>query len=118
MTHIDHLKLFVRKHWIIVSILVLAACAMLWMVISVALNFLYFNDPRNQDIALKGWMTPRYVVMSYDLPKPFVAEMLGLTSDDQRGMPMRDVAKQMGVTLEELTEIVRTSATAFREEQQ
>jgi len=109
-----HFRSFVRKHWLAVGCFVLFSLAALWFAFVFISDFLYFNDPRNQDAQLKGWMTPRYVVMTYDLPRPLVADILGLTSMDQRGMPMRDIAAEMGVTLEELTEIVRAAAADHR----
>jgi hypothetical protein len=108
------LWMFVRKNRLVVSVLVIATCALIWFGANMISNFLYFNDPRHQDLALKGWMTPKYIVLSYDLPRQNVADILGITSKDQRGTPMRDIAEGMGVTLDELTEIVRAAAAEYR----
>ena len=58
-------------------------------------------------------MTPRYVVMSYDLSRPMVLELLQLEPGERT--KMRDVAAGMGLTLDELTQIVRDAATRYRE---
>lgn len=109
-----HFKSFLRDNWIVAGLFVLSLVAIVWFTASSIGEFLYFNDPANKDVALKGWMTPKYIVLTYDLPRPLVADMLGLTSMDQRGTPMRDVATEMGVTLDELTDIVRAAAAAHR----
>ncbi|PUB13596.1 hypothetical protein [Yoonia sediminilitoris] len=118
MLNSPHLLSFLRQHWQIVGVIALASAAALWFAISVLLDFIYFNDPKNQDIALKPWMTPRYIVMSYDLPPEVVAELLDLTPQQDRRVPMRDIAEKMGITLDELTEIVRAAAAAYRAGQQ
>jgi hypothetical protein len=105
---------FLRKNWLIVVILVLAICAAGWFAIQMIMDFIYFHDPRNQDIILKEWMTPRYVVHSYDLPRATVAEILGLTQDGDRGRRLIDIANDMGLTMDELTQIVRDGAAQYR----
>ena len=105
---------FLRQNWIVVSILLVACAVAIWIGANVVLDFIYFNDPRHQDEILKGWMTPRYIVMSYDLPRGVVMDMLDIGSEDKHGMRLRDVAQNMGVTLEELTQIVRDGAAKYR----
>jgi len=109
---------FLRQNWPIIAVLMLALVAALWFGGLLVAEFVYFNDPRHQDSDLKAWMTPKYVVMSYDLPRQVVADALGLEGPDQRGMRMREIADQMGLTLSELTERVRASAAAFRAQSQ
>ena len=111
------LRHFLQKNWIVVAVLAATAFALLWFGFNIVSDFLYFNDPRHQDIALKGWMTPRYVVMSYDLPRGVVADVLGLTGPAQRGIVMRDIALQMGISLDALTQVVRDAAATYREGQ-
>ena len=107
---------FLRKHLGVFAVLIVTCLVGLWFVADMFMDFLYFNDPQHQDAALKPWMTPRYVVMSYDLPRAEVAEILGLTTEDQRGMTMRDIAVLNDMSLDELTEKVRTMAETYRSE--
>lgn len=51
-------------------------------------NAIYFNDPKHQDEVLKDWMTPRYIVLLYELHREIVASSLGLNEDD-RGKHLR-----------------------------
>lgn len=80
------------------------------------MDIIYFNDPRHQDQALKGWITPRYVSMSYELPKRVVDDVLGLERDEGRGKRLSDIAASLGVDLDELTQMVQAAAEDHRTE--
>jgi hypothetical protein len=107
---------FLRNHMGVVAILVIACAAGLWFAADIVSDFVYFNDPRHQDEALKPWMTPRYVGMSYDLPRDVVHDIFGLSDNGPRGMTMRNIAAEQGLSLHDLTEKVRTTANAYRTE--
>ncbi len=111
------IRQFAQQNWALLSVFLLALTVALWFGVQVFLQFLYFHDPRNQDVDLKGWMTPKYVVMTYDLPRPLVAEILGLTDPSQRGRPLRRIAADLGLSMEELTTRVRAEAAEYRETQ-
>jgi hypothetical protein len=107
---------FMRNHIGVFSVLVIACGFGLWFLVDIVADFIYFNDPRHQDEALKAWMTPRYVGMSYGLPRPVVGELFNLGSDTPRGTTMRMIAAEQNLTLDALTQIVRDAADAFRTE--
>ena len=57
----------------------------------------YWSDPahRNQNIA--GWMTPRYVGHSWQVPPEVIATALGLTQDGSgRRITLADIAESQG----------------------
>ncbi|MDD9922825.1 MAG: hypothetical protein OXQ92_11185 [Boseongicola sp.] len=105
---------FLRKNWLPTAVLVGACFLVIWFLTRAALDFVHFNDPKHQDADLKGWMTPRYIVRSYDLPRSLVFDTLGLQDPDRRGVPLRRIAEDMGLTLEELTDLVREVAEEHR----
>ncbi len=107
---------FLRQNWLLICLFGASFLLALWFAIHAALHALYFNDPRNVDDALKPWMTPRYVVMTYDLPRPFVMEVLALDPEADQGIRLGQIAKERGVSLEELTEVVRRAANGHRED--
>lgn len=104
---------FARKHWLAMAVFSAATLTCVWFAASFVLDLIYFNDPRHQDEALRAWMTPRYIVMSYDLPRPIVAEVLDLPPDGSR-LKMDTIAADLGLTLDELTERVRAAAELYR----
>ena len=107
---------FLRQNWLLVSVTVAVVIAVGWFGVQFLLDFLYFNDPRNVDGALKGWMTPRYIVLTYDLPRPFVRDLLELSAEGQGGIRLAIIAENLGLTFDELTTRVREAAAQYRAE--
>ncbi|RED11865.1 hypothetical protein [Pontivivens insulae] len=105
---------FLRSHWQAAVVIVIASVSAIFFAGQMIADLVYFRDDANRDRDLRGWMTPRYVVMSYDLPRPVVADLLGLADLSERNLQMREIADRMGITLEELTEIVREGAAEHR----
>ncbi len=112
----NKLGIFIRKNWLLVGLTLATLLVILWFGSRLVMDFIFFNDPRNVDVDLKGWMTPRFVVLTYDLPRDYVAEILELESED-RGKRLRHVADDLGLTLEELTQKVRDAAETYRASQ-
>ena len=105
---------FIRQNWVLVSVFLAAAAFALFMASRVFLDFLYFNDPQNVDVDLKPWMTPRFVVLTYDLPRPFVFELLSIDPNEDSGLRLRRIAERDGITMEELTARVREATARYR----
>ena len=108
------LRHFLKENWLLVSLTIVALAAIGWFGSRFLLDFLYFNDPRNVDVTLRGWMTPRYIVLTYDLPRPFVREVLELPTEGSGGQRLKFIADNLGLTMEELTEHVRDAAAQYR----
>ncbi|MEM7259428.1 MAG: hypothetical protein AAF404_18795 [Pseudomonadota bacterium] len=109
---------FIRKNLVLLAGFIVVLAVAIWFSVHVILHALYFNDPRNVDVDLRPWMTPRYIVLTYDLPRPFVLDMLELDPALDKGVRLGRIAQQRGVSMSDLTEQVRTAAAAYREEQQ
>lgn len=71
---------------------------------------IYFNDPDHQQETLEAWMTPRYLTLSYELPRPVVLDLLGIKEGDDHPRRLDRIAENLGISLEELTQIVRAKA--------
>jgi hypothetical protein len=109
------LSRFGRDNWLPLSVFAIAIAVALWFTIHVLMNVVYFNDPRNVDVELREWMTPRFIVMTYDLPKPIVFDFLGLHPGKDDNRPLWRVAEDLGLTMQELTARVRIRAEEYRE---
>ena len=61
-------------------------------------------------------MTPRYVALSYDLPRPVMMELLELEESSIGPRRLDRIAQNIGISLDELTERVRLAAIKHREQ--
>ena len=61
---------------------------------------LYWPDPEPHEQPVKGWMTPRYVAHSYDLPPGTVREALGLEALDGERRTLAEITETSSLTLE------------------
>ncbi|MCP1169090.1 hypothetical protein [Limimaricola litoreus] len=106
---------FLRRNRGPLALLLLAGAVAVWLAFRMVADFLYFHDPAHRDVELRGWMTPRYVVETYDLPPSLVSELLDLPAQGPRRRRMRRIAADLGLTLEELTDRVRAAAAEYRQ---
>lgn len=68
-----------------------------------------------EDAALAGWMTPRYVVQSWDVPPALVAETLGLERDGiGRRVTLEALAEARGVPPATLVEALEAAISTHR----
>lgn len=75
----------------------------------------YWMDPAHRDQTLEGWMTPRYVAQSYELPPEVTALAIGVPYPPQnRGQTLADIAENQGVTLTELQARIEAAARTHR----
>ncbi|MEL6425213.1 MAG: hypothetical protein AAFQ33_07130 [Pseudomonadota bacterium] len=109
---------FIKQNRLLVGLFLGSLAVALWFAFHAITDALYFNDRRNVDVDLQPWMTPRYVVLTYDLPRPVVIDLLELDPDHDRGLRLGHLARDRGITMEELTALVREAAAQYREGQQ
>ena len=62
----------------------------------------YWADPAHRGQPLEGWMTPRYVAHSYNLPHDVVREVLELDAEEGKRRTLADIADASDLTLEEM----------------
>lgn len=101
---------FLKNNWLPATVVALSLAALIYFASGFLLNLVYFNDPRHQNQALEAWMTPRYVVMSYDLPPRIIDEIMKLEPHIDKRKPLSDVASELNITLDELTAQVKAAA--------
>lgn len=76
---------------------------------------IYWADPAKQDQPLAGWMTPRYVARSYDVPPEVLIEaLLGDRRPPNERMSIDGIAADQGVDIDELQSRVDEAVAAFR----
>lgn len=109
---------FISQNRLLVLGFLVALITTLWFASHLVMDALYFSDPDHTDVDLRSWMTPRYIVLTYDLPRPFVLELLELDPQTDGGFRLGKLAEERNMTMEELTEFVRSAAATYREAQQ
>lgn len=112
------LRYFLEHHKMALFSTLLAFALVLFFGIKTGLNFLYFNDPAHRDEALKPWMTPRYIGMSYQLPPHIINQAMQLNPKDNRRLTVGEVATKQGVTLDELERRIRIAADNERQDRE
>ncbi|SMY06524.1 hypothetical protein [Flavimaricola marinus] len=79
----------------------------------------YFRDPAHREQTLESWMTPRYVGMSWGLPKEVIGPLMNLDPDHPRdGTPptLDEVTADLGISLEELQQRIEAAKTRIEAE--
>ena len=110
---IKALKYFWKEQPIALSVFVLALVCLLFFGVRFVDRFLYFHDPAHRNQALEPWMTPRYVGMSYNLPKEIMFDVMGPDETDGRRERVGEIAARMGISLDQLEERVRQAKVEF-----
>jgi hypothetical protein len=103
-------QFLLAQKWAVAGLLV-SLIATLVLATTKLADAIYFDDPEHQNQTLAAWMTPRYVALSYDLPRPVVFELLGIVPDTDHRRRLDHLAARLGISLEELTLKVRSAAT-------
>lgn len=73
---------------------------------------IYWADPAHHDQPLEGWMTPRYVAHSYDLPPELVREALELEPEIGKRRTLAEIARESNLTLDEIALRITKAAEA------
>jgi hypothetical protein len=102
-----------RRRWLLLGFVGALALALLFG-LRAALFMQDWTGEPDQDIA--GWMTPRYVAMSWDVPPEVVAESLGLARNGMgRRLTLDEIATARGVPVDQVAAELEAAIAAFRE---
>ena len=79
--------------------------------------WLYWRDPARQEQPIAGWMTPRYIAHSWDVPREVMETALGDLGPLSGGpRPLARLAADQGVPLEVLITRLETAIAVYRAE--
>lgn len=114
MNRATQVKTFARQNWMLISLFCGSLGVTGWFAFQFAASSSFLNDPRHKDGDLKDWMNPYFISMMYDLPKSFVLEVLDLDDDERGRKHLGEIARERGITMEEMTRSIREEASKFR----
>ncbi|MCK0170451.1 hypothetical protein MWU53_05205 [Aliiroseovarius sp. S1123] len=77
-------------------------------------NWVYWNDPAHIDQPIAGWMTPRYVAFSWDVPRPVMIDAIAMGDKNPEGRNLKRLAEAQGISLEELILRIETAIEEHR----
>jgi hypothetical protein len=89
-------------HRVLLIAFMLAVAAALFFSVRATLFLVYWSDPDHRDQPIEGWMTPRYVATSYDLPIEVVTDMLDIVPEAERRPTLEMLARRKGVPVDDL----------------
>lgn len=79
-------------------------------------QMIYWSDPAKLEQPLQGWMTPRYVARSYEVPPDVVQRAFDLERPTiPRRMSLETIAAQRGITLQEMQSKLDLAVAAWRD---
>nr|WP_321458409.1 hypothetical protein [uncultured Cohaesibacter sp.] len=111
-------RYFWKEQPVALSVFVLAVVLLLFFGVRFVDRFLYFHDPAHRNQSLEPWMTPRYVGMSYKLPRDVIFDVMELGETEGRRISVGEIAQRMGISLDELETRVRKAKLEFKAEKQ
>lgn len=78
-------------------------------------SFVYWQDAAHQFQPISGWMTPRYVAKSWQVPPEVVSGALGLEMSGGAGRsPLEQIAEARGVDVAAVIESLDAAIAAHR----
>jgi hypothetical protein len=104
--------LWARHRWLLLGFVATVALALFFTVRAVVFT-VYWSGHRDEAIA--GWMTPRYIAMSWEVPPQVIGEALGFAPDgDPRRMTIEEYARSNGLSVTDVAATLTVAIAAFR----
>ncbi|SEW05592.1 hypothetical protein SAMN04488515_0844 [Cognatiyoonia koreensis] len=116
---IDRIKRLWAHHRLLLLGFCVALAALGFFGVRTLSATLYWMDPAHQDQPIAGWMTPRYVARSYQLPPEVLGDALFLVKGDgPRRVSLDVIAAENNLTLDALQTRIDEAAAAWRAQNQ
>lgn len=108
-----------RRHPLLIAAFVLALAATVFFAVQSFRHAGGLGAPAAADEPIEGWMTPRYVALSWDVPREVVADALGLDLGRGTGpQSLEALAAARGLPVETVVATLEAAIEAHRAEAQ
>lgn len=112
---IARLKRAWSHHPVVTSGFLLAVAATIFFAIRSTVFMVYWADPVHQNRPIEGWMTPRYVVHSWQVEPDVLIGVIGDGPMPGKRQSFEDIARDRGISLDDL--IARITLTVQNAQQ-
>ena len=102
-----------RAHPLLASAFTLGLALTLFFTVRTVMFAIYWADPAHRDQALAGWMTPRYVAHSWDVPREVMAAVTGPLPEGGRPT-LQAIAADQNIPLSDLTARIKAAIADHR----
>ena len=107
--------LFLKRHALLGLAFALAFLLTLFFLVRLVVSTIVWSDPANLDQPIAGWMTPRYVVNSWQVTPEIVGAALGLEGVAAgRMITLEEIAARQGRPLEAVVSDLEAAIAAAR----
>jgi hypothetical protein len=100
-----------RRKWLLAGFVLTAALTAFFAVRAIMFA-VYWMDPERGHHPVEPWMTPRYIVRAYDIPREVLAETLNLEPGDSPKMPLDKLARERGTDVMPMVQAVQALVDA------
>jgi hypothetical protein len=104
-----------QEHRVLGAAFLFAFVVTSFFVIRSVIDMVYWADPKYQDRELELWMTPRYISMSYSLPREDILGALGVVEGElPRPMTLRRISDHTGVSIVQMKVSIEDTVAKYR----
>ena len=115
---IQRLKFAWSRHPILTIGFILALILTVLFAFRSTAFYFYWSDPEHFDQPVEGWMTPRYIVHSWQLTPEEVMDIIGDGPMPSKRHTLEEIAEDRGIPLETLIANLTKALEAHRSDQQ
>lgn len=106
--------LFTRRR---IAMIAFAIAGLLTVFFAVRLvtQAIYWNDPAHLDPEIANWMTPAYVGHAWKVPRPVIADAIGLPKEYRgKRLTLEEIAVELRIPFEKLKQQLDAAIAAHR----
>lgn len=92
----------IKAHPIAAPGFLLACVAVAFFAVQLLSGMMYWSDPEHREVTPQAWMTPRYIAHSWEMDPKDLGKALQMPKPAKERPTLSYIAKQRGITVEEV----------------
>ncbi|MBV7409900.1 hypothetical protein [Maritimibacter sp. DP1N21-5] len=102
-----------RRHPVLFPLFLLALLAIVWFGVKSTQDMIGMKSRFSADPEVAGWMTPRYIARTWNIPPEVILESLDLTAEPRKRMTISEIALDKGLTTPDYAAEVEAALDAW-----